>query len=292
VLQESRYREWLSATEQEEDEIDRIANVDELLNEAGEFDGRYEGDAPLESYLEEVCLANDIDGWESETDRVSLMTLHAAKGLEFPVVFIVAVEQNFLPHTRSQEDPNMVEEERRLLFVGITRAEQELHLSLASYRNWQGSRRMSMPSPFLIELPRDEMEVRGPPRGASTDPLESHFELPPDDDSDWDQSVEADESWGEDSLASPPPTVSDKTGLHVVTASDLLDDTQARPPVDPAAFQSNMVVQHPEFGLGKITTISGKGAKRSANVAFFTSDREKTFVLAFSELRPVKSGTQ
>ena len=292
VLQESGYREWLSTTEQEEGEIDRIANVDELLNEAGEFDGRYEGDAPLESYLQEVCLANDIDGWESETDRVSLMTLHAAKGLEFPVVFIVAVEQNFLPHTRSQEDPDMVEEERRLLFVGITRAEQELQLSLASYRNWQGSRRMSMPSPFLIELPRDEMEVQGPPRGASLAPRGGHFELPPDDDSEWDQSVEADDYWVEDSLASPPPTATGKTGLHVVTATDLLNNTPPRTPVDPAVFQSNMVVQHPEFGLGKITSVSGEGAKRSANVAFFSSDREKTFVLAFSELRPVKSGAQ
>src|SRR5207245_4840351 len=83
----------------------------------------------------------------------TLMTLHASKGLEFPVVFIIAVEEGLLPHERSRENAEMVEEERRLAFVGMTRAKEELELSMATYREFRGQRRMSVPSKFLMELP-------------------------------------------------------------------------------------------------------------------------------------------
>src|SRR5687767_6232445 len=86
------------------------------------------------------------------------MTLHAAKGLEFPCVFIVAVEQGILPHERSKDHPDREEEERRLLFVGITRAEEELQISYAHYRSFRGRLWPTVPSPFLMELPRGEME--------------------------------------------------------------------------------------------------------------------------------------
>jgi DNA helicase II / ATP-dependent DNA helicase PcrA len=82
------------------------------------------------------------------------MTLHAAKGLEFPWCYIIAIEKGLLPHERSREDPDKFEEERRLLFVGITRAKQELHLSCAQYRAFRGDRRPTIPSQFLMELPR------------------------------------------------------------------------------------------------------------------------------------------
>jgi len=88
-----------------------------------------------------------------------LMTLHAAKGLEFPVVFIVAIEEGLLPHERSRAEMDQIEEERRLLFVGITRAQEELHLSMAKYRSFRGQSRMAIPSPFLMQLPTEEMEV-------------------------------------------------------------------------------------------------------------------------------------
>jgi DNA helicase-2/ATP-dependent DNA helicase PcrA len=90
------------------------------------------------------------------------MTLHAAKGLEFPVVFIVALEQGLLPHERSTQDAKELEEERRLLFVGITRAQEDLQLSLARNREFRGVRRMTVPSTFLMELPRQEMRVAEP----------------------------------------------------------------------------------------------------------------------------------
>ena len=112
----------------------------------------------LESYLERTWLVNETDGWEDDTNKVTLMTLHAAKGLEFPVVFLIAVEDGILPHERSSQDPEQLEEERRLAFVGITRAEQELQLSHVLKRDFRGQRRIAIPSSFLMEAPREEMD--------------------------------------------------------------------------------------------------------------------------------------
>ena len=157
VLAESTYQEHLRSSEAEEDQ-DRLANIEELLTVAREFDENNPGEGQLEAFLEEACLVNDVDAWEADDDRVTLMTLHAAKGLEFPVVFIIALETGLIPHERSRERPEQLEEERRLLFVGITRAQESLHLSRAVYREFRGQRRMTVPSDFLAELPRDEMD--------------------------------------------------------------------------------------------------------------------------------------
>ena len=102
---------------------------------------------------------NETDDWETETDKVTLMTLHAAKGLEFPVVFIVAVEDGVLPHERVGRHPDELEEERRLAFVGLTRAKDELQLSYAVTRDFRGVRRRTIPSSFLMEMPREELEL-------------------------------------------------------------------------------------------------------------------------------------
>ncbi len=102
---------------------------------------------------------NETDSWETDTDKVTLMTLHAAKGLEFPVVFIVAVEDGVLPHERVGRHPDELEEERRLAFVGLTRAKDELRLSYAETRDFRGVRRRTIPSSFLMEMPREELEL-------------------------------------------------------------------------------------------------------------------------------------
>src|SRR6185312_9834352 len=112
----------------------------------------------LAEFLQEASLTADTDAWDATVDRVTLMTMHASKGLEFPVVFIAAVEDGLIPHERSRNEADDLEEERRLLFVGITRAQQELHLSLAQSREFRGLRRMTIPSMFLFELPLDEIE--------------------------------------------------------------------------------------------------------------------------------------
>ena len=164
VMTETGYEAMLKASGDEEDE-ERLANIQELLTVAREFDERHpETMTPgnggnLEAFLEETALVNDTDEWETQLDRVTLMTLHASKGLEFPCVYLVAVEEGLLPHERSRAQAEQLEEERRLMFVGITRARQRLQISLAQYRDFRGERKPVIPSSFLMELPRGEMAV-------------------------------------------------------------------------------------------------------------------------------------
>ncbi len=113
---------------------------------------------PLESFLEKVALYQDIDNYDASADVVTLMTLHSAKGLEFPVVFIIGLEEGLLPHSRSVDDDGDVEEERRLCYVGITRARQKLYLLYASGRIYFGNPLVNMPSRFLAEIPEEVKE--------------------------------------------------------------------------------------------------------------------------------------
>ncbi|MEM6799466.1 MAG: UvrD-helicase domain-containing protein [Planctomycetota bacterium] len=283
VLTESGYREHLCKSDDEEDQ-NRLANIEELLTDARQFDEQHEGDpgSALEDYLERTWLVNETDGWEDDQDKVTLMTLHAAKGLEFPVVFLMAVEDGILPHERSLNDESQLEEERRLAFVGITRAEKQLQLSHVLRRDYRGQRAMAIPSGFLMEMPREELQSE---RAASPE-----LEL-----TDWDFEQEFDDDWREEEVAESEPEkpVADwsvAAAGAVTTAAALLDGEYGptrttAPRVDPDTFALGMAVAHPEFGLGKIVTLSGAGKQRKATVRFATAG-ERRFVLAHSPLRP------
>ena len=108
----------------------------------------------LAAFLEGVTLVSDVDGLDETVDAVTLITLHQAKGLEFPVVFIVGMEDGILPHFKSFDDPEQMEEERRLCYVGITRAKQRVYLVRAFRRSLMGSSMVSRPSRFLEDIPR------------------------------------------------------------------------------------------------------------------------------------------
>src|SRR5262245_3487311 len=129
VLEKTGYRRMLQENHDEEDE-DRLANVEQLITDAKQFAAE-DSSRTIGDYLENITLASDVDSWNERQDCVAVMTLHAAKGLEFPVVFMAAMEQRILPHDRSlnTEKPEELEEERRLAFVGMTRAKEELYLS-------------------------------------------------------------------------------------------------------------------------------------------------------------------
>ena len=155
ILAETGYRDWLTEDGSEES-YERAGNVDELVVAAQEFDNEHPEDGGLGRYLEQAALVSDTDVWESDANYVTMMTMHAAKGLEFPCVYIVGLEDGILPHERSKDDDDQVEEERRLLFVGITRAEEELQFSRCLNRFRRGSYWPAIPSRFLVELPRSE----------------------------------------------------------------------------------------------------------------------------------------
>ncbi len=125
----------------------RVENVRELASVAAEY-----GEAGLAAFLEEVALISDLDGADFNQDSVTMMTLHAAKGLEFPVVFITGLEESLFPHTRALYDANEMEEERRLMYVGMTRAREELYLLYATERTLYGGRQHNPPSRFLADI--------------------------------------------------------------------------------------------------------------------------------------------
>jgi len=150
VLEESGYRAMLADGSEEGEE--RWANLLELRSVTTRYDDLTPDDA-LDRFLEETALVADQDSYEAGADAVTLITLHAAKGLEFPVVFIAGLEEGVFPHSRSLDDEKQLEEERRLAYVGITRAKRRLFLSHAARRSTWGQGGLSVPSRFLFEIP-------------------------------------------------------------------------------------------------------------------------------------------
>jgi DNA helicase II / ATP-dependent DNA helicase PcrA len=139
----------------------RIENLRELRGLAGEFDSNPDRAEALETFLTEVTLRSDVDAYTEDEEGVTLITLHMVKGLEFPVVFLVGMEENLLPHRRAVEDPKEMPEERRLCYVGITRAQDRLYLTCSFKRHLYGRSEASFPSRFLQEIPQG---LLGPPR--------------------------------------------------------------------------------------------------------------------------------
>jgi len=151
VLEETAYEGWIrDGTEQGED---RWANLMELRAVAADYDPLPQETA-LTTFLEEVALVSDVDDLPETADAPTLLTLHSAKGLEFDVVFIVGMEEGILPHSRSFDDPEQMEEERRLCYVGITRARERLYLLHAFRRSRYGADDLNAPSRFLVDIPR------------------------------------------------------------------------------------------------------------------------------------------
>jgi DNA helicase-2/ATP-dependent DNA helicase PcrA len=152
IIEDSGYIEDLK-NQGTEEATNRIENVRELYNAVLQFEEQNE-EPTLTSFLAKASLASDLDDLQEEDSRVSLMTLHSAKGLEFPVVFLVGMEQGLFPNFRSLDDPRAIEEERRLCYVGITRAQELLFLTHTRERRlWGGFREHCIPSLFLGELP-------------------------------------------------------------------------------------------------------------------------------------------
>ena len=149
IAEEAGYATWLrDGTEEGED---RWENLQELHSVAAHYDD-FPPELRLTAFLEEVALVSDQDELIEDNDRATLLTLHTAKGLEFPVVFIVGLEENILPHSRSQEDPDQMEEERRLMYVGVTRAKDRLYLVRAFRRTIWGRSEVNEPSRFLRDV--------------------------------------------------------------------------------------------------------------------------------------------
>jgi DNA helicase-2/ATP-dependent DNA helicase PcrA len=260
VLDKSGYRQMLLDSTDDAD-YDRLANIEEMVTAAKQFSDE-DSSRTLSDFLETITLASDVDGHDEQSDHVSVMTFHAAKGLEFPVVYMLACEQGILPHNRSIESgkDDELEEERRLCFVGMTRAMKLLHLCHARMREFRGQTTYAIPSMFLDELPTDVERIdlsmqKNSARGAIEE---------------WRRGYAATAGgYNPRGVAPVKPTVN--------------------PNANPDDYAVGQVVQHDEYGIGQVTEVSGFGALRKVKVRFPGSG-EKTFVADKVKMRVVKRG--
>jgi DNA helicase II / ATP-dependent DNA helicase PcrA len=260
VLDKSGYREMLRSSAVDED-IDRLANVEELITSAKQFTAE-DGSRTTRDFLEQITLASDVDSWDERQDCVSVMTLHAAKGLEFPVVYVIAMEQGILPGERSLKNEDDVEEERRVAFVGITRAMKELFLCHARLRDFRGQTLYAIPSMFLEELPDDIVQVD----------LGAHGGRSP-----------AQEQWRGGSRAATAAW--SELGHKPVPLPPAIPHTVTLSP-DANGYERGQIVQHEQYGIGTISEVGGYGALRKVKIRFAIGG-EKTFIADKVKLKVV-----
>ena len=159
ILEHTGYREYLRREKENADV--RIENIEELMTNIVKFENEYGDEADLSSFLEEISLMTDVDNYDSASDTVIMMTLHSAKGLEFPVVFIAGMEEGVFPGMAVFSNPDEINEERRLAYVGITRAKEKLYITNTRSRMLFGSTTHNAPSRFVEEIPKNLVERTG-----------------------------------------------------------------------------------------------------------------------------------
>jgi DNA helicase-2/ATP-dependent DNA helicase PcrA len=241
----------------------RWENVQELLSAISEFSND-KPDGTLESFLEEVALVSDIDTWEGEHNAVTLMTLHASKGLEFPVVMIAGLEEGLLPFYSSTIESSDLEEERRLFYVGITRAEQKLYITHTNLRYRFGDITYPGESRFLSELGTENIEHVGmkPQRQRTSASV-----------SDFDKAASASRR-----------AVNQKKSEETAFFSDAMPDYESESQ-EHFEVKRGAVVMHEIFGCGRVMVVSGKGDAQKA-VVQFESCGTKNLIVKYARLRP------
>lgn len=253
TLQETGYIKALELENSTEAE-NRIANLDEFLTVAIEFEDQ-EAENSLENFLEGITLSSDLDGMEEQDNSVTLMTLHSAKGLEFPVVFLVGMEEGVFPSYRSIGEQLELEEERRLCYVGITRARNNLFLTCAKQRTVFGSTSCNGISRFLKEIPTDLLD------GAEelfTKNTKSEFK---DNAYSWEYKYTANRV-KEASVINSTPSFSFKTPENFLNSLKKNDD------IDLSMYKAGKRVYHKKFGEGVINKVEIEGNDLKVDISF------------------------
>ena len=265
----------------------RYENVQELLNSIKEFtetpmndeDGEV-GDKSLGAYLQQIALLTDTDNDEENADTVKLMTIHAAKGLEFPAVFVVGLEENLFPSAMSINSRQELEEERRLFYVAVTRAKTKLYLSFAVSRYRFGQLQQNEPSRFIQEIDDELLDKTyyGSGRGASSS-------------NSWMQSSAYDRmrrGFGNNTQPAAPtrttvniPVSRPQTKIHTPSEDFKPSDTQQ--------IKEGLKIEHQKFGFGRVTKLEGAAHNPIATI-IFDSNGEKKIMLNYAKLRIVEGG--
>ena len=259
---------------------ERLENVSEFIGAAVEHDSSHET-GTLTAFLELVAILGDVDRWQQSVDRVSLMTLHAAKGLEFPVAIIVGVEDGVLPLIRTDDPDPDIEEERRLLYVGITRAMEKLYLTHAATRMRFGQLHRATPSRYLRELlPLGEAAEDGFRRLEVDHDTEESLHRAQAARQRWDD-IDPDPGWPDDGESG----VDEFDSEERASSSELPAEPEFD--VDEEPFPDGVRVLHDEYGEGIVVRSSGFGARRRVTVRFDESG-EKQFLSLYSPLRRIR----
>lgn len=297
TIDQSGYIEELRL-EDPSDSEGRIANVEEFVNVARQFHLEFpEGD--LADFLTQMALLSDIDSSEPMENKYVLMTLHAAKGLEYPVVAICGLEEGLFPHARSLSDKNQMEEERRLMYVGITRAEERLFLTYARRRMIFGDLKYAMPSRFLKEIPQESlMGSYSLERMSSADQTAHERESSAYSKS----SRYREDTFTHDFIDEPPPSFHSRKeskepgkitlGVNKTQAKNIQSRFQSQSSpvksgnmaVGEGVFQVGDRVSHPRFGTGVVEQVIGKTGKYIYNIYFDKISAKKLIDPRFTQL--------
>ena len=242
LMKKIGYREHLLKDKERGE--DRNENVDEFLSAMSLFEREYP-EGTLEEFLQQTALFTDVDTWESDADKVALMTMHNSKGLEFPVVFVVGLEEGLSPHQNSMDSDKAIEEERRLFYVCLTRAKRMAYLSSAMQRLRFGDITFSNPSRFIEEIPQRILDVRGRETAAPA----SRFVASSDD------------------------------------FYDELDEAPRPKPKAAASFESGDHIVHPLYGEGEVLDVEETSAGQICRIQFISGGQVKTIAAKFARMK-------
>lgn len=268
IIEKTGYMDYLAENDSPEEVEERRANIDELISKAATYEDGEETPT-LSGFLEEVALVADIDNMDDNNNVVSLMTLHSAKGLEFPIVYLAGMEDGLFPSYMciDSDDPSELEEERRLCYVGITRAKQKLIMSAAKVRMVRGEKHMNKVSRFISEIPAELMvnSTQGPAHKILTSDGtdKDHFHLPP-------------RKAGESRFQS---------FQHDVLKEDIFDKKPSAGNVG-LGYGIGDKVRHIKFGTGTVKEIKSGGRDYEVTVDFENGGTKKMFA-SFAKLQKI-----
>ena len=271
LLNKSGFMDALRASRDPQDEA-RLENLDEFVSVAKEF-ARNNPEGTIIDFLAEVALVSDADDLEDASGSVSLMTMHTAKGLEYDAVFVTGVEEDLIPHRMSANEPGGPAEERRLFYVGVTRARKRLYLSLAMTRAQFGEVTVAMPSRFLQEIPADLIDWRQSPGDVNSRGRGSGRALGG--------------GYGGGGFSgggrSGGSSGGNRYGSDLVPTSTALDRFPNRVPArvrdnGDLELASGDRIRHDDFGEGRVDAVTGEGARRVAHIRFDTVGAKKILI--------------
>ncbi len=265
IIKESGYEARLKE-ERTEEAKDRLDNLRELLAALDDFERTAE-EKGLSAFLEQVALISDMGRGERNRESVTLMTLHAAKGLEFPLVFMTGMEERLFPHVRALDDPEQMEEERRLCYVGMTRARERLWLTNARRRHFYGQEQFNSPSRFLSDIPKELLEVQEDHQtgfGWGSSPARSDGGAK----SGWDDVMQ----YSQHHAQAPADSEFPDNEVEVIPEGD--------------GVFIGMRVRHRKFGPGTIRKMEGKGDNEKV-IVWFDSGGPKKLLLKFAGLERI-----